>query len=337
VLARLVRFLLFLGIHRLDSSTEVRVRLETDMISDHAPTPGGRPPASQLRFLHLSRGRLAYDDTGTGAPLALCVPGMGDLRSQFRLLRPQLTSLGLRVATLDLRGTGDSSVSWSSYTPKDVAGDMTALLLALNAGPAVLVANSMAAASAICVAANEPPLVRALVLLGPVPRDHPGSALTRAAARLAFRGPWGASAWASYYRGLYPSVSRSSDPDAWADLQEHIHSLKANLHQPGRLRALRGFIEASKADCSRLARRVGAPVLAVMGSKDPDVPDPAAELNWLRQETGAQTLLLEGVGHYPHVEALGPTWAAIEGFLREMLRRPEPIRVEREEVSPFES
>jgi alpha-beta hydrolase superfamily lysophospholipase len=62
-------------------------------------------------FLTLPDGRIAFDDQGQG-PLILCVPAGGDLRSQYRFLTPQLVAAGYRVVTMDLRGQGESSVTW---------------------------------------------------------------------------------------------------------------------------------------------------------------------------------------------------------------------------------
>ena len=66
-------------------------------------------------FLTLPDGRIAFDDQGHG-PLIPCVPGGGDLRSQYRFLTPQLVAAGYRVVTMDLRGQGESSVTWPEYT-----------------------------------------------------------------------------------------------------------------------------------------------------------------------------------------------------------------------------
>lgn len=40
------------------------------------------------RNLELAEGCIAYDDDGSDAPLVLCVPGLGDLRSEYRFLAP---------------------------------------------------------------------------------------------------------------------------------------------------------------------------------------------------------------------------------------------------------
>ena len=86
-------------------------------------------------------GRLAYDDTGSG-PLVVCVPGMGDLRSEYRLLAPRLEAAGHRVVTLDLRGHGESDATFDDHERTTVGDDVVALLDRLDAGPAHLVGTS---------------------------------------------------------------------------------------------------------------------------------------------------------------------------------------------------
>ncbi len=41
----------------------------------------------ETQFLTLPEGNIAYDDQGSG-PLVLCVPGLGDLRAEYRFLAP---------------------------------------------------------------------------------------------------------------------------------------------------------------------------------------------------------------------------------------------------------
>ena len=45
-----------------------------------------------------------------------------------------------------------------------------------------------------------------------------------------------------------------------------------------------------------------APVLVVMGTEDPDWPDPEVEANWIVDQLSGELLLVEGAGHYPQTE-----------------------------------
>ena len=110
----------------------------------------------EVRGLSRPEGSVAYEVAGAG-PLIVCVPGMGDLRASYRLLQPQLLAAGYQVAVMDLRGHGDSGVSFAEYGDEPTAGDIASLIAELG-GPAVIVGNSMAAVSAVLVAARHPEL-----------------------------------------------------------------------------------------------------------------------------------------------------------------------------------
>src|SRR5690606_2215056 len=117
--------------------------------------------------------RIAYDDTGGDGQLAVLVPGMGDTRVSFRFFAPALAAAGYRVVTMDLRGAGESDATFDSYTPEDMGDDLVALLAELDAGPALVVGASIAAAAAVWAAAEAPERVAALVLLRAYPPGVP--------------------------------------------------------------------------------------------------------------------------------------------------------------------
>src|SRR5262249_61214355 len=88
----------------------------------------------QARYLTVPGGRLAYDlygavDTGH---LVICAPSLGDLRSEYRFLAPQLAAAGFRVLPYDLRGLGESSVRWSDYSAAATGSDMLAFVRAFG-------------------------------------------------------------------------------------------------------------------------------------------------------------------------------------------------------------
>jgi len=66
--------------------------------------------------------------------------------------------------------------------------------------------------------------------------------------------------------------------------------------------ALKSMIKLSKADTAAIVPKTKVSTLVVMGTRDPDFPDAAAEAHWLADELGAESLIVEGAGHYPHTE-----------------------------------
>lgn len=255
------------------------------------------PPAtaSTTRFQAVGEGRIAYDDTGGSGPLVLAIPGMGDLRSEYRALRPLLQRAGYRVVTMDVRGHGETSVRWSDYSAHAVGRDALALIEHLGAGPAVVLGNSFAAGSALWAAHDAPAQVRGVVLLGPIVRDGSPSWLAKTAVAVGFGGPWRVGFWMMYWNSLFPSRKP-------ADHDQAKGALAAKLREPGRMDALRTMVGLSKADTESIVERSRVPALVVMGTRDPDFPDATAEARWVGQALGTEPLIVEGAGHYPHLE-----------------------------------
>src|SRR4051794_41921139 len=106
-------------------------------------------------YLKIEDQRIAYDVTGEG-PLVVLSHGMGDTRNSYRFLAPLLVEAGYRVARVDLRGSGESSVGWGSYTRTDTAADLLAAVRHLG-GPAVLVGQSFAGGAGAPAPAPAPP------------------------------------------------------------------------------------------------------------------------------------------------------------------------------------
>ena len=82
-------------------------------------------------------GGIAYDVQGSG-PLVICLPGMGTTRGVFRFLAPALATAGYRVATMDLRGHGESDASFHGYDDIAAGGDALGLIGMIGEDRAVL-------------------------------------------------------------------------------------------------------------------------------------------------------------------------------------------------------
>lgn len=263
----------------------------------------GLPPSSRAessrplptRFLEVDGGVVAFDDTGGDGPVVLAIPGMGDLRAEYRLLTPVLHEAGFRVITMDVRGFGETSPRWSDYSAHAVGRDAVSLLAHLDAGPAVILGNSFAAGSALWAAHDAPERVRGVVLLGPIVRDGKPSRLALAALKLGFAGPWRVWFWTTYWNSLFPArkpVDQARMRTALAD----------NLREPGRMEALRIMVNLSKRDTESMLALSEVPALVIMGTRDPDFPDATAEAHWVATQIKGKTLLVDGAGHYPHTE-----------------------------------
>lgn len=261
-----------------------------------------------IEYLSVAEGRIAYARAGSG-PLVVLAPGMGDLRATYRFLVPLWVAAGFEVVATDLRGHGDSDVTFGSYGDSETACDLVALIEHLGP-PAIVVGNSMSAGSAVIAAAQRPDLVRALVLLGPFVRDGKTSALDRALFRLALVPLWAARVWHLYLPALY--VGRKPD-----DFAAYRRQVVEALRRPGYAKAFSRTARTSHAEAESLVGQVHAPALVVMGAQDPDFADPVAEAKWVAGALGCAHVMIEDAGHYPQSQQPAKVWAAIQQFLKE--------------------
>jgi pimeloyl-ACP methyl ester carboxylesterase len=270
------------------------------------------PVVPGVRFLDRPGGRVAYDVRGDG-PLVVCVPGMGDLRSVYRALVPQLVDAGYRVAAMDLRGHGDSDATFDAYDDVAVGSDIVALVRELG-GPALVVGNSMGAGAAAWAAAEAPHAVSGLVLVGPFVRNARVGRGAALAFRLALLRPWGPAAWNAWYARLYPGRRP-------ADLDAHRARIRASLARPGRWSAFVATTGTSHAPVEARLGEVRTLALVVMGGRDPDFADPAAEAAWIADRLGGRTLVVPEAGHYPQAEFPEVVGPVIVGFAGEVTGR----------------
>ncbi|MEU8054687.1 alpha/beta fold hydrolase [Microbispora bryophytorum] len=267
-------------------------------------------------FLNVEGGTLAYEVTGSG-PLMVLAHGIGQSRDAYRFMVPELVATGYRVAAVDLRGSGESTATWPSYTRTDIAGDLIALIEDLG-GPAVLVGHSISGGAATIAAAKAPRLVSAVVELAPFTRkvEYSLSALGLSRYR---RGAKAISAvamlgshkqWQKYLEIATPEPR----PADWAASLERTDAM---LHEPGRMKALQKQMN-SAADAGAQLGNVRCPVLVVMGTLDPDWGDPKAEgeaiVAALPKGVG-RLEMLPGAGHYPQVQFPSEVVGLVRSFL----------------------
>ncbi|MEV4449155.1 alpha/beta fold hydrolase [Streptomyces mirabilis] len=253
-------------------------------------------------YLAVDGGTIAYEVAGSG-PLIVLAHGMGDSRTAYRAVIPPLVAAGYRVAAVDLRGCGESSVGWPTWSRTAIAGDLLAVVRHLG-GPAVLVGHSISGGAATIAAAQEPALITAVVELAPFTRkqsirlgDLRVKRFRQGMLRLLGTGTFGSvPLWRSYLDVAYPDVK----PADWSERLGRIDSL---LREPGRMKALQGMGRSAPTDAGAQLGNVRCPVLVVMGTLDPDWADPYAEgsaiIDALPSGLG-RLELIEGAGHYPH-------------------------------------
>jgi pimeloyl-ACP methyl ester carboxylesterase len=249
---------------------------------------------------------IGYEVVGHG-PLVVFSPGMADSRSTYRFLAPLIANAGYRVASVDLRGHGDSSTGWGSYSRTDTAGDLIEVIRKLG-GPAVIVGQSFSGGAATIAAATNPDLVSGIVEIDPFTRAPKVSvaALLRNAhnygrgalllGRFVFTGS--VKAWSKYLDVAYPG-RKPADWDTW------LAALQAKLSEPGRMKAAQKMARSNAVDAAAQLANVRCPALVVMGRDDSDFPDPEAEaaaiVGLLPTGLGRYEMI-DNASHYPHAQ-----------------------------------
>ncbi|RKT86268.1 Pimeloyl-ACP methyl ester carboxylesterase [Saccharopolyspora antimicrobica] len=267
--------------------------------------------------LAVEGGTLAYEVTGSG-PLVVLAHGMGDSREAYRHVTPALVAAGYRVAAVDLRGCGESSTGWPSYTRTDIAGDLIALVNHLG-GPAVLVGHSISGGAATIAAAKAPSLISAVVELAPFTRkqqialgDLRVARFRRGMLRLLGAGLFGSvRLWKQYLEIAHPGPKP-------ADWDARIARIDALMREPGRMKAMQLMGRSAPVDAGAQLGNVGCPVLIVQGTLDPDWAAPQAEGEAIvaALPPGLGRLeMITGAGHYPHVQFPAEVVTAMLSFL----------------------
>jgi pimeloyl-ACP methyl ester carboxylesterase len=263
----------------------------------------------RTQFIKQQNGQIAYDVTGEG-PLVVCVPSMGDVRGEYRFLAPRLVRAGYRVATMDVRGHGETSVDWKDFSVAGVGADIVALTRELKNGPAVIVGTSMAAGAAVWAAAEAPEWFQGMILIGPFVRGE-GTLINNLIFSTLFARPWGPGMWSKYYSMLYPS----NKPE---DFTEYSAALRANLQERGRLESLLKMLRASKKTSEERLPLVHQPALVLMGSRDPDFKTPEEDAKWVAEQLHGTYKMIENAGHYPHAEMPDAAASLILSFIKSL-------------------
>ncbi|MEU8391298.1 alpha/beta hydrolase [Micromonospora sp. NPDC048842] len=272
-------------------------------------------------YLDIAGNTIAYEVTGQG-PLVVLAHGMGDTRHSYRFVAPALAAAGYRVANVDIRGCGDSSLGWDGYSRTDIAGDLVAVVRHLG-GPAVIMGQSISGGAATIAAATAPELIVGAIELAPFTRaqsfDLGGLVRVKRfragftqLAQVLLRGSL--ANWRKYLDLAYPTKP--------ADWHSELTRIEATMSEPGRMKVLQAMAKSSPDDAGRQLPNVTCPVLVIHGSADPDWADPRAEgeriLADLPRGLG-ELAVIEGAGHYPHAQTPDEVLALALPFLARTL------------------
>jgi pimeloyl-ACP methyl ester carboxylesterase len=289
------------------------------------------PVPDRASFVDVNRTRLRLWEWGdASAPAVVCVHGAYDHGRMFDGLAPRIAELGCRVIAPDLRGHGDSGPVSSGNTW--LAMNLDLALLARQLEPPVgLIGHSFGGGQCLCVAGAFPELARWVVSidgLGP-PRDQLEGGDAVAAATQGFEAL--ERLWTSSPRH-YPSVEDLAErrrrinvrlSEEWA---LHLATHGSRPTDDGRVewKFDRTFSVGLGGPFTRDLlleeyRLVQCPVLVLTGTepdtwRDPDLVERDARVACFAD---GRLEVVDGVGHYVHLEDPDATVAAIAAFVAE--------------------
>jgi pimeloyl-ACP methyl ester carboxylesterase len=240
-----------------------------------------------------------YEDRGHGDPLLLLHGGMG-IGGDWRHVFPS-DPAGWRVIVPDLRGHGRSTNPANTFTFRQCARDVLALLDHLGIAGANAIGVSMGAKTLLHVATSDPARIEAMVLVSATPRFPP--ALRQAAA--------------GFTRQAFAQLS-DADRDALRARHVHGDAQIAQLYD-----MTRAFAD-SYDDMAFTAATLGAiraRTLVVHGDRDPLYPVELA-IELFRGIPRSALWVVPYGGHGPIFGSLAAPFAAAA---LDHLRRADPV------------
>lgn len=256
--------------------------------------------------LTVNGARLAYEETGAGAPTFLFVHGWACDRGSWTAQVADLER-DHRCIAVDLRGRGESEAR-APFGVSQAANDLAALIEALSAGPAVVVGHSLGGIIALLLNARRPDLVLGLVTIDSPIEPETGKASPRTVARLREAGSMAAvgafldsfaydppHAGAAAY---VDSVMRTCDAEVAAGMLEDLGNVGAHILDMVRRADLKPFMA----------------IWAEEALGDP---------GWLRDNTMfVRQEPVAGTGHFVQIERPEVTNALLRAFLDDIERDP---------------
>jgi 3-oxoadipate enol-lactonase len=274
-----------------------------------------------MAYVTVGQNRLFVEDSGAGEAIVL-LSGLGGDHRAFAVTSRALAAR-YRVVAIDARDSGQSTRTESRYTTADLADDVAACMTSLGIRSATVLGHSLGGLIAQQFAFRHPDRLAGLILVS----SHASTS------------PW--------KRGLV---------DSWIILKRRVDAAEfarctlpwlvgpAFFNNPGLVEGMVRFAEknpipqeaeaferqaaaAIAHDSRPQLGSIQAPALVISGMADlVNPPTVAADLAALIP--GAGLILLEGVGHLPHIED-GPAFrGAVEAFLAEHAGSgvaPEPL------------
>lgn len=263
---------------------------------------------------------VAYRLAGTGDDTILFIHGMAGSSDTWRLVMPRMATDHVVVAP-DLPGHGRSAKAPGDYSLGAAANTLRDLLISLDTGPVTVVGQSLGGGVAMQFAYQHPELCERLVLISSGGLGREVNLLLRllsapgAEAVLSVAAPW-------FVRDAGNAVrhwlgDRGIRADRIDEMWRAYDSLGDAETRRAFLRTLRSVIDIGGQAVTahdRLYLTSELPTMVIWGDDDRIIPVSHAEQ--ARQAMpAARVEILEGVGHFPQVEAPDAVVDLLTGFV----------------------
>jgi pimeloyl-ACP methyl ester carboxylesterase len=275
---------------------------------------------TELKYMELHGDRVAYQDVGTGPEALLLIHGMAGSSETWREVIPQL-SRKYRVVAPDLLGHGQSAKPRGDYSLGAFAVLLRDLLDELGITRATIVGQSLGGGVAMQFVYQHPDYCQRLVLISsgglgpdvgwtlrllsapgaelimPVIAPRPvlaaGNKLRSWFGAVGIQSPRGAEVWSAY--------SSFSDAET---RQAFLRTLRSVVDYRGQ----------AVSALNRLHMAGELPTMVIWGDHDRIIP---VEHGYAVHEArpGSRLEVLEGVGHFPHVERPSQVVDLIDDFI----------------------
>ena len=258
-------------------------------------------------------------------PVVVFLPGTSAWSGTYRDLVIDLGEAGYRCVAIDLPPFGFSERSDPpAYAAPDQARRVVSVLKELGLDQVVLLGHSFGGGATLETAMQAPDRTRGLVLLDvalSIGVESSGSPLVSGA--LAVPGLPEAVVAATFTNpAFYPTGVRSMIADPADATQVAIDRYTQPMSQVGTTAAVAAWVpellaprEIPRTRDPALYARLDVPALVVWGADDTVTPlDQGQELVELLPQ--GELVVLDGVGHIPHLEDREGTFQAVEAFLK---------------------
>lgn len=271
---------------------------------------------------------------GEGERCALLLHGFPDDAGSMRGLMERLGEAGFRCQAPYLRGYGPSGKpADGNYRVEAIAGDVIALAEQMSARPVLLIGHDWGAVITYVAASQRPDLFDRIVTMAVPPVATFGVNLRRYPVQL--RRSWymfffqfrGLAEWAVRRRNFafLDRLWQSWSP-GWLYDPERMQEVKASLGAAGSLKAALAYYRQNLSLKPQPLEPIPVPGLVMCGRNDGCIGVEMYEGLERDFSAPARFEVIEGAGHFAHLEQPEDVWRRIEMFINEAQGRSAKSR-----------